>query len=179
MSLKALANKVLARNHQRNQTATQPENERNSGGSNEGEKLRLKQDLNGQAREDLDHFFAHVITPRIIDLTKTAKSPNLAKNPIWLEAEKEWNKAATDSPVACDVAKAKTLMIQALDTYSPSETHDAVWDPGWPDKLLGLGPKTIGKYSPCSTDCGRRIWVRYGNKPFCKPCARKVAEKGE
>jgi hypothetical protein len=42
----------------------------------------------------------------------------------------------------------------------------------WPDFVDGLGRRTVGPYSPCSS-CGRGSWVRFGETVLCLQCAQE------
>jgi hypothetical protein len=48
------------------------------------------------------------------------------------------------------------------------------WDgTGWPAELPGLGPRTIGAFTPCG-NCRTGTFARYGERPLCSPCAQQA-----
>ncbi len=69
---------------------------------------------NARAREDLDHYFAEVILPKLSELHQAGKLPNLAYDPLWTQVEAEWDKASVHSADPCDVEVVKKLMDTAV-----------------------------------------------------------------
>ncbi len=67
--------------------------------------------------------------------------------------------------------KPELLRLLTRARPSPAGLDPQLDGSGWPAILPGLGPETIGPFTPCRL-CGTGTWVQYGNVPRCLDCAR-------
>lgn len=72
---------------------------------------------NQRAREELDRFFTQVILPRLSALHQAGMLPNLALCPLWARVKAEWDTAAADSALPCDIERVRLLMSQTIQRY--------------------------------------------------------------
>ena len=79
---------------------------------------------NAGAREDLDRFFTKEIFPELCHLHISGNLPNLAKDPLWMAIEAEWDKASAHSPLACNEHRVKGLMQEFLESIKKREEYD-------------------------------------------------------
>lgn len=80
---------------------------------------------NARARAELDRFFIGDILPRLSRLYTAGRLPDLTQDTLWTAMEAEWLKAASDSPVACDVVNVKELMRRAVKKWEGGPSNDA------------------------------------------------------
>ena len=76
---------------------------------------------NAQAREELDQYFSQETLPKLSELHQAGKLPDLANDPLWVQVEAAWDKAAVGSKIVCDVAAVKKAMLQAIETFGKHE----------------------------------------------------------
>lgn len=82
---------------------------------------------NTLARIELDRFFTEVVLPRLCELHKTGRLPDLSKDSVWAQVEAEWDKAGIHSQVPCDVEQVKGLMWKAVKTYKAGKSQPGLF----------------------------------------------------
>ena len=73
--------------------------------------VEIVQAHNLEAYKKLDQFFVQVVLPKLSRLHQVGKLPNLAQDPLWVWIEAQWNKAAVDLPVPCDMEATKRALL--------------------------------------------------------------------
>lgn len=87
----------------------------------------LIQEHNAAARALLDRFFTGEIVPRLAALSAAGVLPALARDPDWLDMERQWTDAAPVSAVRCDVVAVQRAMRAVVERYERTGGQDELF----------------------------------------------------